>query len=451
MFRDKAFRERVHRMKVELIIRQGSSALVVGFFNVIIFAYAVRHTTGSQNLYLWVAAMVVIAVARLATFRVFQKTRAGTQFNAELWEDLVAAGAFLAAAGWGYASLGIVAPDSLIDEAFLGFVLAGTTAGAAVAYCTSMRTVLLYLLPATIPYAVRLLGEHEPMQNAMAFMLVMYTALLFMTVSRLKSRLIDALVVNFQKESLVDELKTTKDLFSQTAKMAELGKMAAAIAHEINNPLAILRGYNGSLQAKAEDGEVSVEDIKRITGKIDSTVVRMAKIVTGLKVFGRDSRSDAFAQVLVEKIVTDTLELCHARFKARAVELRVVPIAADAFLTCQEVQVSQVLLNLLNNALDAVAGEEGAWVQLELEISLSGHILTVTDSGKGIPEAIREKIMNPFFTTKGAGKGTGLGLSVAFDIMRIHGGTLTLDRNSNHTKFLMFFPRVAAEAAKLAA
>jgi signal transduction histidine kinase len=103
-------------------------------------------------------------------------------------------------------------------------------------------------------------------------------------------------------------------------------------------------------------------------------------------------------------------------------------------------QVSQVVLNLINNSADAIEGSPNPWIIVDVVATGTSLFLSIMDSGKGIPEEIAKKIMNPFFTTKEVGKGTGLGLSIGKGIIEGHGGKLYLDRNSPHTKFIIELP-----------
>lgn len=109
-------------------------------------------------------------------------------------------------------------------------------------------------------------------------------------------------------------------------------------------------------------------------------------------------------------------------------------------LNCRGVQISQVLLNLLNNAFDAIELLPEKWIKLDAMKMEDTIVIHVTDSGHGIPEEEREKIFQPFYTTKPIGKGTGLGLSLSRKIVQDHKGTLTLDTNSAHTRFVIKIP-----------
>jgi signal transduction histidine kinase len=132
--------------------------------------------------------------------------------------------------------------------------------------------------------------------------------------------------------------------------------------------------------------------------------------------------------------------LCGEKFKHRNVEIRVDPIADDLAIRCRSVQISQVLLNLINNACDAVQSDPAPWIHIAAERRDGFVRLTVTDSGKGIPEHVRSRLFQPFFTTKEIGKGTGLGLSISKGIVGAHGGTVDLDPTSAHTRFVVELP-----------
>lgn len=235
------------------------------------------------------------------------------------------------------------------------------------------------------------------------------------------------------------DLEQQKQLLIHSSKMSALGEMAGGIAHEINNPLAIINGRGLLLQRAIEQDKIDRSELLRSTEIIMSTVDRIAKIITGLRAFARRADQDPLVMTSVSQLIDSTIEFCRERFRHHHVSLEVAPFE-EKWIYCREAQISQVLLNLLNNAFDAVVQLPEKWVIVEVQTVGRAIEVSVVDSGAGISEDIMDKIMQPFFTTKEVGKGTGLGLSISLGIVLDHGGTLTLDRSSRNTRFVMRLP-----------
>ncbi len=223
-------------------------------------------------------------------------------------------------------------------------------------------------------------------------------------------------------------------------RLSSLGQMAGGIAHEINNPLAIIQGVCERMDKKIKSG--STEDLAKMAAIISKTTKRIALIIAGLKLVARDGSTDPIGEVAVKTILDDTHGLCAEKFKNSGIHLFVSDVSADVTLPCRSAQIGQVLINLLNNSFDAVAGLEARWVRIDVADSPTQLEISVSDSGKGIVPEVAEKIMDPFFTTKPIGKGTGLGLSVSKAIIESHGGELYLDPSSPNTRFVIKFMKV---------
>jgi signal transduction histidine kinase len=237
-------------------------------------------------------------------------------------------------------------------------------------------------------------------------------------------------------------LEAQRESFLYTEKMASLGEMAGSIAHEINNPLAIIQGAAQKLQIRLRNEELNREDLKHTAGMILKTAERIARIIRSLRFVARDGSTDPFANTSIRNIVDETLALCEAKLKSEDVVLDAGSIPADLYCVCRAVQISQVLINLINNAVDAIRELPEKWIRIEATLQNGSVRIAVTDSGPGIPQELAEKIMKPFFTTKGVGKGTGLGLSISRGIAHAHGGDLAIDSASPHTRFVLVLPQV---------
>jgi signal transduction histidine kinase len=230
------------------------------------------------------------------------------------------------------------------------------------------------------------------------------------------------------------------------AKMAALGQMAGSIAHEINNPLAVLGGLGQDLIGAANSSKTDVEAILRAAERIDVTIRRMAKIVASLKDFSRDGSSDEFIVTPLAMVVEATLGFCRERFKNCGILLQ-VEIPETVVVNCQSIRLSQVVLNLLNNAFDAVSTEDVKEVTLVGRVEDGKAILDVLDTGPGIPPQVAARIMEPFFTTKPPGKGTGIGLSISKGIAEEQEGTLEYVPSERGARFRLSLPAWEASLA----
>jgi PAS domain S-box-containing protein len=230
------------------------------------------------------------------------------------------------------------------------------------------------------------------------------------------------------------DLELSRAQSLSNARLSALGLMAGSVAHEINNPLCIIHGAATNLVDLAEQESPSREVLLKNSTRVLYTAERIAKIVNSMRQVAREGGSDAFSEVQLRTIIEETLPLCSEQFRTHSVTLSVLPFDPTLLIRCRQVQVEQLLLNLLQNAFDAVTeNEDDRWVRLEIETTRECVTLFVVDNGCGIPPAARERIMEPFYTTKAVGKGTGLGLSISKVIAEEHGGRLEVGERDGHT------------------
>lgn len=259
--------------------------------------------------------------------------------------------------------------------------------------------------------------------------------------------------VNAQLESKVEErsrqIAEHQQSLYESARLAELGLMAGGIAHEINNPLAVILGFAEQLKTLALKAHAPEAAVNKAFSKIELAITRIQKIIHGLRFVARQSGEEPWQSANIRDIIAETLEIAAQRYKDGGVQLSVSEIPdRDLRIECRAVQISQILINLLNNAFDEVQNKPGAWVRLDTEVQGERVLISVTDSGTGIAPAIREKLFNAFYTTKPAGKGTGLGLAISASIAREHHGSLTYDTASKNTRFVLELPRQQQAAPK---
>ena len=233
-----------------------------------------------------------------------------------------------------------------------------------------------------------------------------------------------------------------------SSKMALLGEMATGVAHEVNNPLAIIGGTASFLKEALKSKRLDDEKLATKLDSIERNVSRIAKVIRGLRVFAKDAELDPKENVSANQVVQETLGLCQKKMVHKGIELQ-LNLEPDLRANCNSTQISHVLLNLLNNSMDAVSELDTKWIRIEAMSEKQSIIFKVIDSGTGIPAANVEKIMLPFFTTKPTGQGMGLGLSISKGIAESNGGSLALDRASQNTCFVLSLPAAESKLASV--
>ena len=248
------------------------------------------------------------------------------------------------------------------------------------------------------------------------------------------------LIANEKAMSAAHEQLSNQQLsLANASRLAALGEMAAGVAHEVNNPLSIIMGRIEIINRNLEAGIMSSERLKGDFEKVFLASQRIAKIVGALRSFSRDGKGDEFHKESLVKIVEETVSLCQEKFHYNGVGFSILNIP-NVYVRCRATQISQVLLNLLNNAFDATTGLSHRLIQLSFEPGETSVSIRVSDSGHGVPDEIKSKIMQPFFTTKGVGQGTGLGLSISKGIIDEHGGELVLESSAQGAVFRFTLP-----------
>lgn len=238
----------------------------------------------------------------------------------------------------------------------------------------------------------------------------------------------------------------------QASKMATLGEMATGIAHELNQPLTVIKTASSFLIKKVNKAEQIKEQIlKTLAEEIDSHVDRASKIINHLREFGRKSEVMK-EEVQVNEALERALEIFSQQLKLREIEVvkefddKLPPILANSN------RLEQVVINLLINARDAIEekveslGNSKVPKAIYLRtFSQEGKVtIEIEDTGTGIPKAVLDKVFEPFFTTKRVGKGTGLGLSISYGIVQDYDGTIRVETvEKKGSKFIVQFPSLS--------
>ena len=243
----------------------------------------------------------------------------------------------------------------------------------------------------------------------------------------------------------ITELRQTQAQVIQASKLATLGEMATSVAHELNQPLNIIRMASNNcrqfVQQKTDNSEYVLEKLDRIEIQTE----RAAAIIDHMRIFGR--RAHESAEPIDPRVsVSNALKLSREQLRMAGIELiESFPEECSTILGHQ-IHLEQVVMNLISNARDELQNHETATKKICFVIHDEGNQVRIDceDSGPGIPAESLPRLFEPFYTTKPMGKGTGLGLSVSYGIIRDMGGQITAENTTEGARFSITLPAYTA-------
>lgn len=225
-----------------------------------------------------------------------------------------------------------------------------------------------------------------------------------------------------QKEKTITEQQ--EKLF-HSAKFHSLGEMAASLAHEINNPLFVIQGKVHSIRNLLRKDQLDREKCDEVVTSVEETVIRLSRIVRGISSFARSDVRAELVEIRVNDLVKDVIFLSQERMVDYAISCEIVS-EDDYVLNCYPAYITQILINLLNNAIDSLHSKQRRKIQVKVFKTTESFHIEVHDNGSGVPVDLDEQIFEAFYTTKAYGKGTGLGLSISRSLAKEHEGKLVL-------------------------
>ena len=239
------------------------------------------------------------------------------------------------------------------------------------------------------------------------------------------------------------ERKESAAQIIQASKLATLGEMATSVAHELNQPLSIIRMAAENSRRKMSKENVAVEYLTDKLQRIEEQTARAAAIIDHMRMFGREATEEP-ALIDPRNVVTNALDLMGEQLRLAGIEV-VTEFPEDSPCVLGHIiQMEQVVINLLTNARDAMS-EKGTASTIILRIFSDPKNIHITseDTGGGIAQNALTRIFEPFYTTKEMGKGTGLGLSVGYGIIRDMKGTITAENINDGARFTITLPRLS--------
>lgn len=272
-------------------------------------------------------------------------------------------------------------------------------------------------------------------------------ACLFVTIvlhaTRKTARMQREAAVLWRKSEAIETLNRKTQQLAHHQRLHIIGTLTSGIAHEFNNLLTPISGYSMmALEKIPPENEDLYDDILEIYNASQ----KAKTIISRLSDLSRKNTDNTFRPVSPDELVRKTLDVA-APAKPADVEIRVSLNCWEQRIEANEIQISQLLLNLVLNSFDAIGSREGL-LHISTSFDEKNVYIVVKDTGDGIPEDILPSIFEPFFTTKEAGKGTGLGLAIAAQIAEEHGGQITVDsRKGEGTVFTVSLSRTRKPAS----
>jgi len=246
-----------------------------------------------------------------------------------------------------------------------------------------------------------------------------------------------------KRQDLMKLAHEQEEQLVHSTRLAELGEMAAAIAHEINQPLTGIRNFAKNASYMIEHDAGGMDDIKGNLDHISKQVDRAAKIIRQMRQLTRKSESE-LSSINVNTVLTDTID-----FLSHPIHLAGVEVSLDLQdkmpqILADSIRIEQVFLNIISNAIQAMEGADPRRLTIKTRLDTTvDHpvVVEISDTGKGFNHEVWEKLFTPFFTTKEPGEGTGLGLPISLRIIKDHDGLLDAEGKPGiGAKFIIQFP-----------
>lgn len=440
--------ERSQQIKIllrrEVAYKSTPSAITFAVFSVFVFFYAFECVRFLNEIRVAAAIVFLVSIMRV---RLTKLVKANGDMTPEYWTHMQVL-VWLNSISWSVIfSLAAYelqfqgTPFILVNTFLTGFIAASLVT---LSYDISLFIPFQVLL--LVPQCILILQNYLTTKDSELLPLLPAYILYFIYQLRQLSVFRNQVIERFNYE--LDLIESKEALIEQTTKLvhtsrlAALGEMSAGIAHEVNNPLAIISGSLQHLDKVLSRPPVDTERLLKLTHRSQQSIERITKIINGLRHFSQQSDTLPMVKTPLKEIVEDTFNFCSEMLSARYIKLKVADVP-EIFVDCHPVQISQVLINLIKNAEDALGEEadtEKRWIELSFDKQPGQIYIHVLNGGPSIPEDIHSRLFEPFFTTKTVGKGTGLGLSISRGIMREHGGDLLFNPYKGKTRFTMELP-----------
>ncbi len=435
----------VHKRRLQELFNVQTNASFISFFACLLFMGIFSDDLGKLQ-YTWFAYITATLLMRASVTKICQRSlKEGSGVDSQKLKKMelsytLAMG--LNALGWGSGIYAFIEKANYDESIILHvFILAVLSAGVTKT-TTSFKCSFIFAIGMLIPFAgyqvhmaLTTVGQALPIMNFIGF--IIYFSYIIIAARQNYEYVLENLKLNLEKEKenaslkelikLEEELKEARAISTHSSKMASLGELAGNIAHEINNPLAIILGNTNVLRRHCAAYDKEEPRITTAIERIEETTHRVSSIINGLRYFSHRNENEDHVEVTFEEIVEDVLVLAGEKLRLNGIELRKKGDFTQ-IVSLKRISFVQVILNLMNNSIHALSGSEKSWIEFEVKTVDGRAIFYVRDNGHGIKEDKISKVFEPYFTTKPAGVGTGLGLSVSKKLIEGMNGQLRYER-----------------------
>lgn len=438
-----------HLLREDVARRSLEAAIAFTMISVLIFTYRFGTVEMANTVRIGAVFMGVSAIIRYLSAKRYLETGSLTH-----WKNLQRA-VWLNSFAWGL--IGAVASYELgstgLHFAVLVIMVSGVISGSLVTLSNSKTLYLPFLLGCMIPLMVNTLlawnmaGQDGHLYLFFAYIIfTTYQLLQFKKIGKLQTERLNTQV---DLENSLKDLKDSQDAFvKQTAKLfhasklSALGEMAGGLSHEVNNSLMTIMGSVQQLDRYfLRDGIQNAEYTKKIQNSKEA-IHQIKTVIDGLRFFSQQADEGEMIDRPLEEIIQRTLNFCNEMIKANEITMIVAPIP-DVSVHCNPMQITQILFYLTKNAFDALEGVKDPmkrWIKISFAEKDHDIEIRVMNGGPEIPQDVKSRLFQPFFTTKEIGKGTGLSLSISKGIALAHHGDIYLDDTEESTTFALKIP-----------
>jgi signal transduction histidine kinase len=438
-----------------ILMEQGKFAIISLLIVPFLFAYVLITDSNQTNIITWCLSLSLVNVIRGIYLKIKFKDLASapSRENAKTFEWAFGGLAFLSGLYWSGGIIYFFPLENPLLQAFSFFIVAGMVSGCANAYASSKIAPASFIFSITIPIVLYTFTLGNSANITMGVLTGLYSILLYGVSSQNHVQLKNQILLRVKTEKLIEKLNVTNNELHESheqlqsshsalierARMAVVGDMASGIAHEINNPLAIIKGYVQMIRIQLAKTS-KIENSDKILSKIESAVARASHIVSSLITLSGEETSVEHENTDFEPvcIALDLLEhLTQNNLADQNVECTFNVSDRREFLEKQIPSVlTQAFTILIRNSIESLQPGSEGFIEINLEEGADELlIISIVDSGIGIPEENVPNIFDAFFTTKQFAKNPGMGLSVASSIVARCGGKLIYCPEKPNTHF----------------